>query len=101
MDLKDFMSKPERARSRQVTYGDAWTKVEPFPRYRVSWIERTGELFAVVMPDKDVEIIGIFKTRKEVDRFMGNWKIDMDRPDSLGILTRRAALLSSLDQLKF
>ena len=100
MELKDFLSKPERSRTRQVNYGNAWTKEAPFPRYGVFWLEKTGELIAAVMPDKEVEIIGTLKTHKEVERFMTNWRIDMDRPNSLGILTRRSALISSIDQIK-
>jgi hypothetical protein len=70
---------PERKRSGEHDYGAWWTldgNPRAWPHWRVSWIEDTGELYAVcedgVHPDKFI-LIAVIATEKEVECALANW----------------------------
>lgn len=75
-DYKKFMENPKRKESPEVDFGCWWglTRREDNPfKWRVSWIEKTGELYAYCY-NKDIAIVlGIFKTREEVEKRMQGW----------------------------
>jgi hypothetical protein len=51
---------PERRRSGEADYGVHWT--EPSNRYsrcRVSYVQKTGEVYAIDLPSGKVELLGI------------------------------------------
>ena len=61
---------PERKGSKCVDFGDQWIWVELWPRWEVSWIEATGELFAVEQGgEARFTVLGTF-TRAEVEAFI-------------------------------
>lgn len=77
-NYKEFIHEPTREKSPEVDFGAWWSdRIGPKgerlgPFWRVSWIEATGELYAVSMGTKLV-ILGIFPTRAEVEQAMGGW----------------------------
>lgn len=85
----EFMRDPDRARSREVDFGVWWsdsidsdgTRKGPF--WRVSWLEATGELYAVSFGTKLV-ILGTFNTREEVEKAMEGWA-NHDSPDYMDL----------------
>ena len=71
-----WISDPRRARSPELDFGCWWTLGgRDWPRWRVSWIEATGELYAKEQaPDSDRFIIlGTFATRKEIESRLAGW----------------------------
>src|SRR2546421_704911 len=48
------------------------------PRYRVSWIEATGELYALALsefePLQQVELLGIVDTQERVEQLLSGWE---------------------------
>jgi hypothetical protein len=48
------------------------------PRYRVSWIEATGELYALALSEfeqlRDVELLGIVETHERVEQLLSGWE---------------------------
>ena len=81
----EFFSDPRRRKSPELDFGVIWTLGTPWPRWRVSWIDDTGELYAIPMtspPDPDVRpvlILGVFRTRHEVERRMRGWSDKLRR----------------------
>jgi len=63
-------------RSGEVDYGVWWTQTgseREFPRWRLSWIKDTGELYAC-QPGKDrLIVLGVFPDRKTVERVLAGW----------------------------
>jgi len=76
MDYATFMQDPKRERSPEVDFGTQWRNpADPGFTWRVSWIQATGELYAVKLWPKDQEVLvlGRFPTREEVEAFMRGW----------------------------
>lgn len=74
--LKEFNADPRRARSGECDYGGWWTPTgDPmdFPRYSVSWIEKTGEIYVWNSREDEFQVIGHAKTEKEADRLLEGW----------------------------
>jgi len=65
-------------KGREIDFGAYW-QLEPtvdWPRWRITWFEETGDLFAInSRVDKGEErvLIGEFNSEHEVRRFMGDW----------------------------
>jgi len=76
-----------------VDFGYYWTMPgQPHPRYRVSWIPATGELYAVRQQGRArrVELLAVgLRSRVQVDRAMGGWTEHVDDAGSLAWLDRR------------
>ena len=94
MHYEDFMADPARARSPEVDFG-AWWRHEHDPGgypWRVSWIERTGELYAVEMRPgrgRRVIVLGKYPTREAVEAALEGWARE---PMRLGPLVNPMAL---------
>ncbi len=75
-DYHAWIEDPRRSKSAEVDFG-VWWRMEgqKWPTWRVSWIEDTGELYAKEqLPDSGrFIIIGTFRTREAVERFMQGW----------------------------
>ena len=51
---------PRRRASPEVDYGAQWTNGPKWPHWRVSYVQATGEVYAVqLMPPERVEILGV------------------------------------------
>lgn len=73
---KDWIEEKKRARSGEVDYGVWWTlsgSEREFPRWRLSWIKDTGELYAC-QPAKDkLIVLGVIPERQEVEQVLVGW----------------------------
>lgn len=80
--LANYNADPRRARSRELDFGGWWSangKPMEWPRFSVSWIERTGELYVWNSREDLYQVIGTFATEREVERAMEGWA-DPDSP---------------------
>lgn len=70
-----YADDPDRERSGEVDYGVQWVEARTtWPNYRVSWIENTGEIYAVKLTDHTpVEILGWAASRDEAERLLDGW----------------------------
>jgi hypothetical protein len=104
MDIEQFYSADERRRqSAEVEFGNNWFDVKG-NRYEVSWVEDTGELYAMLelVPEADswtpfgdvevedvavdslvVTILGTVATRTEVEALLAGWADHMSGPDGV------------------
>jgi hypothetical protein len=75
-DYPKWAENPDRKSSREVDFGAWWTlhgQENEFPRWRVSWIVNTGELYAVQHQTKRFILLGISASQKEVEAAMDGW----------------------------
>jgi len=104
MDIEQFYSADERRRqSVEIEFGNNWFDVNG-NRYEVSWVEDTGELYAMLeltpeagtwTPFGDVEVdntkvdslvvtvLGTIATRDEVEQLLDGWAEHMAEPDGV------------------
>ena len=79
LTLQEFYAlDPQRAGSREVKYGTFWRKYSPVPTYRLSWVERTGEVYAVQLCEPDeredpVVVLGVLWDESQVDACLAGW----------------------------
>jgi hypothetical protein len=79
LTLQEFYAAdPQRAHSREVGYGSLWREFAPVPTYRLGWVQRTGELYAVELTEADerrdpVEVLGVLWSRSEVEACLAGW----------------------------
>jgi hypothetical protein len=75
-DYKQWIGIPKRARSGEVDYGVWWTLAgseREFPRWRVSWIENTGELYACQTAKDKLIVLGVILERQAVGQVLEGW----------------------------
>jgi len=92
-----FRDDPRRTRSPEVDFGVHWYEYKLFrpwnPRWRVSWISDTGELYGVESvpdyPGRRYVVLGIFETREQVENYMRGWA---EKPMILGPLANSEAI---------
>lgn len=79
LTYEEFMTDPIRERSPELDFGVLWRRLEQtWPTYRISWIQNTGELYAVQntdLPDssRTCVVLGVFKTKDDVEKAMKGW----------------------------
>lgn len=69
---------PERRRSLEVDFGVMWTDGGlNWPNYRVSWVESTGEFYAVRLAGSrgasPVELLGVAEDREAAEVALSGW----------------------------
>ena len=73
MNLDQFyIENPARKLSGEADYGVWWIDGPDFPRYRVSYIQATGEVYALNHSTQEVEVLGIV----EPDEVIDEWRAD-------------------------
>jgi hypothetical protein len=78
-DIEAFYSADERRRfSGETDYGVMWADGDGYgwPTYRVSWVETTGEFYAVRLADEfagHVELLGKVEGRQNAERALKGW----------------------------
>src|SRR5271167_4121259 len=104
MDIEQFYSADERRRqSGEVEFGNNWFDAKG-SRYELSWVEDTGELYAMLelVPEADswtpfgdievgqlavdgltVTILGTITGRAEVEQILDGWADAMNSPDGI------------------
>ncbi|HVC68604.1 MAG TPA: hypothetical protein VND44_13500 [Acidimicrobiales bacterium] len=110
MDIEQFYSADERRRrSAEVEFGNNWFDAKG-SRYELSWVEDTGELYAMLeltpeadtwTPFGDVEVedtavdslvvtvLGIIPTRQAVEQLLEGWADHMSDPDGVQWVAER------------
>jgi hypothetical protein len=89
LTLQEFYaSDPQRAQSREVGYGSLWREFAPVPNYRLGWVQRTGELYAVELSEPDehkdpVEVLGVLWSRPQVEACLAGWPVRCGGQQSL------------------
>jgi hypothetical protein len=104
MDIEQFYSADERRRrSAEVEFGNNWFDAKG-NRYELSWVEDTGELYAMLelVPEADtwtpfgdveveevtvgsllVTVLGTIATREEVEQLFEGWADHMAEKDGV------------------
>jgi len=70
-----WISRPRRRRSGEVDFGVHW-RLAPgveFPRWRVSWIEGTGDFYAVELTTDRYIVLGHHESREGVEAALDGW----------------------------
>lgn len=82
MSLDAFYSDPERKFSGEMDYGVWWHNGNPerFPRYRVSHVQDTGEMYAFSHKTQEVEIVAWFDTYEDAEKACEGWA-ELDNAD--------------------
>jgi len=110
MDIEEFYSADERRRqSAEVEFGNNWFDAKG-SRYELSWIEDTGELYAMLelVPEADtwtpfgdievedvtvdslvVTVLAVIPTRETVEELLGGWAEQMAKPDGVHWVAER------------
>jgi hypothetical protein len=110
MDIEGFYSADERRRqSAEVEFGTDWFDTKG-NRYELSWVEDTGELYAMleVVPEADswtpfgdieverlpvdrlvVVVIATIPTLAEVEQVLDGWADQMEQADSISWVADR------------
>jgi hypothetical protein len=87
----------KRSASGEVDFGCWWTlrgNEREFPRWRVSWIENTGELYACQMTKDKLIVLGVIPERQEVERVLeGCSDSESEIYHNLRALSRRIEVL--------
>lgn len=83
MDQAEFYAQSATRRlSPELDYGVWWYDRDHDP-WRVSWVERTGEIIAVAQRTGQVEILGRLGARHDVERVLEGWADICGSADSL------------------
>ncbi|MDA8343824.1 MAG: hypothetical protein M0007_16605 [Actinomycetota bacterium] len=104
MDIEQFYDQDERRRnSAEVEFGTQWFDAKG-SRYELSWVEDTGELYAMLelapeagswTPFGDVEVdklpasalvvsvVGVIPDRATVEQVLDGWQDEMGKPDGI------------------
>jgi hypothetical protein len=110
MDIEQFYSADERRRrSAEVEFGNNWFDAKG-SRYELSWVEDTGELYAMLelTPEADtwtpfgdvevedtavdslvVSVLGTIPTRQAVEQLLDGWAEHMSDPDGVHWVAER------------
>jgi hypothetical protein len=110
MDIEEFYSADERRRqSAEVEFGNNWFDTKG-SRYELSWIEDTGELYAMLelVPEADswtpfgdievedvkvdslvVTVLAVIPTREAVEELLDGWAEQMAEPDGVHWVAER------------
>jgi len=90
-NIEDFYAEnEERRRSGEADYGVWWTAPgQSWPKWRVSYIQKTGEVYAVQLNGGQVKLLGIVPPDdapiyyQTLDRILIGWSGVIQEPGSL------------------
>jgi len=110
MDIEQFYDQDERRRrSAEYEFGTNWFDTKG-NRYELSWVEDTGELYAMLelVPEADswtpfgdievenlpvdrvvVTVVGNIPDHAEVERILDGWQEEMGKPDGISWVAER------------
>jgi len=79
-DYRKWIHQENRFKSNEIDYACCWGLREmTAPFWRVSLIEKTGELYATCPRDNTYILIGKFKNKEEVDKKLKGWFDDFEK----------------------
>ncbi len=91
-----YTENEERRRSGEADYGCWWTEPgQTWPRLRVSYIQKTGEVYAVQLTGGQVKVLGIVPPDDDriyyrtLDRILEGWADAIHKPGSLSWVKER------------
>ncbi len=88
-----FYDNEKRKRSPEIDFGVWWTDERtswPWSRYRVTWIEETGEVYCVSAERNPLYLVfGVLPTREEVERVLDGWAEECGKANSLAWVRER------------
>lgn len=114
MDLEQFYNEnPRRRHSEELEFGRDWTDEQG--RCEISWVEDTGELYAMREPkvgyaadgiggmyvdkvnsrDLVIEVLGVVTGRDGIEAVMSGWEQAMLEPNSVAWVRARVANATS------
>jgi len=67
----------------EYDFGVWWTGPDPMPRYRVTWVEKTGEVYVENLTEGSVEVIASGMDWQQIDAAMRGWEDQIYEPNSL------------------
>lgn len=73
MTKEDFYKDEARKRSRELDFGVWWRDGRNYPVYRVTWVEATGEVYAIDQHEDRIEILGKVQTEAAIEKVMDGW----------------------------
>ena len=103
MDIEEFYdADPRRRESEETEFGREWSDANGM-RTELSWVQDTGELYAMAEPSEPVfmdpigdtrvpdlptelvtvDILGVIPDRGRVDELLAGWEREMTKPNSL------------------
>lgn len=63
--------------SRELDFGVQWRDGYMYPTFRVTWVEATGEVYAVRLindeREQPIEILGIVDSEAKVEEYLKGW----------------------------
>lgn len=68
-----WINEEKRKYSPEVDYGVWWRTAKRGVFARISWIENTGELYALMLGTDKFMVIGVYKSREEVEKLLEGW----------------------------
>lgn len=63
----------KRTRSPELDFGVWWRGERPWPTYRVSWVEATGEIYATDSRSELIDVLGVVNGREEIEDVLQGW----------------------------
>jgi hypothetical protein len=122
--LFEFFDKPRRRDSAIVPYGLAWRdSADPEAFFSVNWMEGTGELYVVRVPDSPtrpypalslmhvtsreetegltIEVLTTVPERAAVDALLRGWEEFMALADSLGWVRAQVAQIAGVARTRY
>ena len=75
-EYEDWISETSRAQSGEIDFGVWWTLTgneREFPRWRLSWIKATGELYACQAAKDRYIKLGVIPERVQVEVILKGW----------------------------
>jgi hypothetical protein len=101
--VRQDQTEQQRARylSREVDFGVWWTDDGiTWPHWRVSWVQATGELYAIRQVGSggrglEIRILGVERDEQELERRLEGWPEACGPPDGLQWITARLVPIES------
>jgi hypothetical protein len=99
LNLDEFYAQdPRRKASPEADYGVWWYETgRNYPAWRVSYIQRTGEVYAVSTASRFVMVLGTIPPDagdifyRTLDRILVGWAEECGKPNSLAWVRKRLA----------
>ena len=85
MNRDQFYAGEHRQLSTELDFGVWWRGKETWPVYRVSWVERTGDLYATNQSTDEIEILGESEpgNREMIEDILKGWADECGKIGSL------------------
>ncbi|MEM4134416.1 MAG: hypothetical protein QXV73_04390 [Candidatus Micrarchaeia archaeon] len=69
-----YQENPERRVSGEVDYGVRWKSIYNKDPHRITWVEKTGEVYVINLITKEVQLTNKKFSEEEIETFMTGWE---------------------------